>query len=80
MPAHTNQAGNIFRGWIMASMDAAAAMATTRLTEAQTVTVAVSNMAFIQAVMCRWLAGHVTMGKARHGTISIPELLAGSSA
>ena len=50
MPAHTNPAGDIFGGWIMASMDAAAAMATTRLTEGRTVTVAVSSMVFIQPV------------------------------
>jgi acyl-CoA thioesterase YciA len=50
MPAHTNPAGNIFGGWIMASMDAAAGMTTTRLAEAQTVTVAVSNMVFMQPV------------------------------
>jgi acyl-CoA thioesterase YciA len=34
MPAHTNPAGNIFGGWIMASMAAAAGMTTTRLAEA----------------------------------------------
>lgn len=50
MPAHTNPAGDIFGGWIMASMDAAATMTTTRLAEAQTVTVAVSNMVFMQPV------------------------------
>ena len=50
MPAHTNPAGNIFGGWIMASMDAAAGMTTTRLAEAQTVTVTVSNMVFMQPV------------------------------
>jgi acyl-CoA thioesterase YciA len=50
MPAHTNPAGNIFGGWIMASMDAAAGMTTTRLAETQTVTVAVSNMVFMQPV------------------------------
>ena len=50
MPAHTNPAGDIFGGWIMASMDAAAAMTTTQLAEAQTVTVAVSNMVFMQPV------------------------------
>ena len=50
MPAHTNPAGTIFGGWIMASMDAAAAMTTTRLAGAQAVTVAVSNMMFIQPV------------------------------
>lgn len=50
MPANTNPAGNIFGGWIMASMDAAAVMTTARLTEGQAVTVAVSNMVFLQPV------------------------------
>lgn len=50
MPAHTNPAGDIFGGWIMASMDAAAVMTTTRLAEGKTVTVAVSNMVFLQPV------------------------------
>jgi acyl-CoA thioesterase YciA len=50
MPADTNPSGNIFGGWIMASMDAAAGMTTARLTERQAVTVAVSNMVFIQPV------------------------------
>jgi len=50
MPAHTNPTGDIFGGWIMASMDAAAGMATTRLAEGRTVTVAVSSMVFIQPV------------------------------
>lgn len=50
MPAHTNPAGDIFGGWIMASMDAAAGMTTTRLTEGRTVTAAVSNIVFMQPV------------------------------
>jgi len=50
MPADMNPSGNIFGGWIMASMDAAAAMTTTRLAQAQTVTVAVSNMVFLQPI------------------------------
>jgi acyl-CoA thioesterase YciA len=50
MPAHTNPAGDIFGGWIMASMDAAASMTATRLVEGRTVTVAVSNMVFMQPV------------------------------
>ncbi|NKE46949.1 acyl-CoA thioesterase [Roseomonas frigidaquae] len=50
MPAHTNPAGDIFGGWIMASMDAAASMATTRFAEGRTVTVAVSGMTFIAPV------------------------------
>jgi acyl-CoA thioesterase YciA len=50
MPADTNPSGNIFGGWIMACMDAAAGMTTARLTESQAVTVAVSNMVFMQPV------------------------------
>lgn len=50
MPAHTNPAGDIFGGWIMASMDEAAAMAVARLVEGRSVTVAVSSMVFIQPV------------------------------
>lgn len=50
MPADTNPSGNIFGGWIMAAMDAAAGMTTTRLAEGQTVTVAVSNMVFMQPI------------------------------
>jgi acyl-CoA thioesterase YciA len=42
MPAHTNPAGDIFGGWIMASMNAAAVMTTTRLVGGRAVTVAVS--------------------------------------
>jgi acyl-CoA thioesterase YciA len=50
MPANTNPAGDIFGGWIMAEMDAAAGMTTTRLTGGRTVTVAVSNIVFLQPV------------------------------
>jgi acyl-CoA thioesterase YciA len=50
MPADCNPAGDIFGGWIMASMDSAAGMTTTHLTEGRTVTVAVSDMVFIQPV------------------------------
>jgi acyl-CoA thioesterase YciA len=50
MPAHTNPNGDIFGGWIMASMDAAASMTTTRLLEGRAVTVAVSNMVFMEPV------------------------------
>lgn len=50
MPAHTNPAGDIFGGWIMASMDEAAAMAVAKLVEGRAVTVAVSSMVFIQPV------------------------------
>jgi acyl-CoA thioesterase YciA len=50
MPADTNPSGDIFGGWIMASMDAAAGMTATHLAGARTVTVAVSNMVFMQPV------------------------------
>jgi acyl-CoA thioesterase YciA len=50
MPAHTNPAGDIFGGWIMAAMDAAADMTTTRLVGGRAVTVAVSNIVFLQPV------------------------------
>jgi acyl-CoA thioesterase YciA len=50
MPADTNPAGDIFGGWIMASMDGAAGMTTTRLTGGRTVTIAVSDMVFMQPV------------------------------
>jgi acyl-CoA thioesterase YciA len=50
MPAHCNPSGDIFGGWIMASMDAAASMTTTRIVEGRTVTVAVSGIMFVQPV------------------------------
>src|SRR5260370_32954570 len=50
MPAHTNPAGDVFGGWIMASMDAAAGMTATSIAEGRTVTVAVSNIVFMQPV------------------------------
>ena len=50
MPAHTNPAGDVFGGWIMASMDAAAGMTATRIAEGRTVTVAVSHIEFMQPV------------------------------
>jgi acyl-CoA thioesterase YciA len=50
MPAHTNPAGDVFGGWIMASMDAAAGMTATAIAGGRTVTVAVSNMVFMQPV------------------------------
>ncbi len=50
MPAHTNPAGDVFGGWIMASMDAAAGMSATAIAGGRTVTVAVSNMVFMQPV------------------------------
>ncbi len=50
MPADTNPAGDIFGGWIMSSMDAAAHMTATQVAGGRTVTVAVSNIVFMQAV------------------------------
>lgn len=50
MPAHTNPAGDIFGGWIMASMDEAASMTTTQLVGGRAVTVSVSNIVFMQPV------------------------------
>ena len=50
MPAHTNPAGDILAGWIMASMDAAAVMTTTRLVGGRAVTVAVSDVVFMQPI------------------------------
>ncbi len=50
MPAHTNPSGDVFGGWIMASMDAAAGMTATAIAGGRTVTVAVSNMVFMQPV------------------------------
>ena len=50
MPADTNPSGDIFGGWIMASMDAAASMTATRLAGGRTITVAVSNIVFMQPV------------------------------
>ena len=50
MPADTNPAGDIFGGWIMSLMDAAAAMTATRLAGGRVVTASVSNIAFLQPV------------------------------
>ena len=50
MPADTNPSGDIFGGWIMASMDAAAGMTASQLAGGRAVTVAVSNMVFMQPV------------------------------
>jgi acyl-CoA thioesterase YciA len=50
MPAHANPDGDVFGGWIMASMDAAAAMTATSVASGRTVTVAVSNIAFLRPV------------------------------
>ena len=50
MPAHTNPSGDIFGGWIMATMDEAAAMSTSSMVGGRTVTVAVSDMVFLHPV------------------------------
>ena len=50
MPAHTNPRGDIFGGWIMGLMDSAASMTAASHTEGSVVTVAVSNIAFLQPV------------------------------
>jgi acyl-CoA thioesterase YciA len=50
MPANTNPRGDIFGGWIMGLMDAAASMTAASHAEGSVVTVAVSNIAFLQPV------------------------------
>jgi acyl-CoA thioesterase YciA len=50
MPADINPSGDIFGGWIMSLMDAAGVITATRLAEGRVVTVAVSNIAFLQPV------------------------------
>ena len=50
MPANTNPRGDIFGGWIMALMDAAASMTAASHAQDSVVTVAVSNIAFLQPV------------------------------
>jgi acyl-CoA thioesterase YciA len=44
------QGGDIFGGWIIALMDASAAMTATQRAEGRVVTVAVSNITFLQPV------------------------------
>jgi acyl-CoA thioesterase YciA len=50
MPANTNPRGDIFGGWIMALMDAAAGMTAAAHADGPVVTVAVSNIVFLQPV------------------------------
>jgi acyl-CoA thioesterase YciA len=50
MPADSNPKGDIFGGWIMALMDAAGKMSATPRAGGPVVTVAVSNMTFLQPV------------------------------
>ena len=46
MPADTNPAGDIFRGWIMSLMDAAGMVTASRHAKGRVVTVSVTDMAF----------------------------------
>ena len=50
MPADTNPRGHMFGGWIMALMDASGAMTATQQAGGAVVTVAVSNVIFLQPV------------------------------
>jgi acyl-CoA thioesterase YciA len=50
MPADTNPAGDIFGGWIMSLMDAAGGITATHCAQGRVVTVAVTDMAFLQPV------------------------------
>jgi acyl-CoA thioesterase YciA len=50
MPADTNPAGDIFGGWIMAQMDAAAGITAARRALGRVATVAVTDMAFLRPV------------------------------
>jgi acyl-CoA thioesterase YciA len=50
MPSYTNPMGNIFGGYLMSVMDAAALMTATKFANGTVVTVAVSNMTFLEPV------------------------------
>ena len=50
MPSYINPMGNIFGGYIMSVMDAAALMTATKVANGTVVTVAVSNMTFLEPV------------------------------
>ena len=50
MPADTNPDGDIFGGWIMSLMDAAASITATRHAEGRVVTAAVGKISFLQPV------------------------------
>jgi acyl-CoA thioesterase YciA len=50
MPADTNPKGDMFGGWIMALMDAAASMTATEYAKGRVVTAAVSNITFLRPV------------------------------
>jgi acyl-CoA thioesterase YciA len=50
MPADTNPAGDIFGGWLMSQMDAAGMITAMRHAQGRVVTVAVTNMTFLNPV------------------------------
>jgi acyl-CoA thioesterase YciA len=50
MPTDTNPMGHVFGGWIMSLMDCAGKMTATQHAGGRVVTVAVSNIAFLQPV------------------------------
>jgi len=50
MPADTNPAGDIFGGWIMSQMDAAGMMTAIRHAQGRVVTVAVTDMEFLNPI------------------------------
>jgi acyl-CoA thioesterase YciA len=50
MPSYTNPMGNIFGGYLMSVMDAAALMTATKIANGTVVTVTVSNIAFLEPV------------------------------
>jgi acyl-CoA thioesterase YciA len=50
MPTDTNPMGHVFGGWIMSLMDCAGKMTATQRAGGRVVTVAVSNIAFLQPV------------------------------
>ena len=50
MPSNANPRGDIFGGWIMSLMDASAAMTATKHANGRVVTVAVSDLTFLQPI------------------------------
>ena len=50
MPSNSNPRGDIFGGWIMSLMDAAAAMTATKHANGRVVTVAVSDLTFVRPI------------------------------
>ena len=49
-PAHTNQGGDIFGGWIMSQMDIAGSISAVLRAKGRVVTVAVNSMTFLRPV------------------------------